>query len=258
MIRLILALLVAALGLTACGSEDGGSEASDAPKLDGRTFVALAVTDAGEPHPLADGTELRLSFQDGQLGIHAGCNQLSGDYELSGDRLAVGPIGGTEMGCPEPLLDQDAWLAEVLSGDLRFQLGDDDLLLTAGEVVFELTDRETVSPDRPLEDTEWSLDSLMQGDTVSSVPGGVGATLRVADGKAHVETGCNELTWDVVVDDGTITFSGGVTTDVGCPGDLATVEDAISLVLEGEVTWQVTERTLTITNGDQGLGFRSE
>lgn len=258
MIRLSLVVLAAALSLSACGGESGDPGSVAGPDLDGRTFVATSLTDGGRPRPLVEGTELRLAFRDDQLRIDAGCNHLSGGYGLDGDRLTVGQVGGTEMGCPEPLMEQDAWLADVLAGDLGLRLVEDDLTLTAGEVVIELADRETVSPDRPLLGTRWRLDSLIEGDAVASVPGGVVATLRIRDGLADVDTGCNELDWDVADDGSTLAFINGVTTDVGCPDDVATVEDAVTRVLDGEATWRITERSLTITNGDRGLGFQVE
>lgn len=258
MVRLTVALLVVATALYACGGETSGPDQSGAPDVDDRTFVATSITDRGRPRTLAEGTELRLTFRDDQFGIEAGCNHLSGSYELDGDRLVVGPIGGTEMGCPQPLMDQDAWLAGVLAGESRLRLVEDDLTLTTDEVVIELTDRETISPDRPLTGTRWFLDSLIEGDAVSSVPGGVRATLEIRDGRAEVDAGCNEIGWEAVVDGDTITFSDGVTTDVGCPDDVAAVEDALARVLDGEATWTITERSLTITSGDHGLGFRAE
>jgi heat shock protein HslJ len=258
MVRLTVALLVVAIGLCACAGETSEPDPSGAPDVDDRTFVATSITDRGRSRALVDDTELRLTFRDDQLGIEAGCNHLSGSYELDGDRLVVGPIGGTEMGCPQPLMDQDAWLAGVLAGESRLRLVEDDLTLTSGEVVIELTDRETVSPDLPLTDTRWFLDSLLEGDAVSSVPGGVRATLVVRDGRASVDAGCNSMGWDVEVDGDTITFANGTTTDMGCPDDTATVEHAVATVFDGEATWTITERSLTITNGDRGLGFRAE
>lgn len=252
------AVLVAALVLSACGGETSAPDVAGGPDLKGRTFVATSLTEGGRPHPMVDGTELRLTFRDDQLRVEAGCNHLSGSYEIDGERLTVSRIGGTEMGCPEPLMEQDAWLAEVLAGDHRIRLAEHDLTLTAGDVVIELTDREIVSPDRPLVGTRWVLDSLIEGETVSSVPGGITATLRIDDGRAHLDTGCNELDRDVAVEDATLTFGNGVTTDVDCPRGPAAVEDAAARVLEGETTWQITERSLTITNGDRGLRFRAE
>ena len=139
--RLGPALLVAAFGLTACGGDAGGPDDAGPSDFDGRTFVATSLTAGGQPHALVDGTELRLTFDDKHLGLIAGCNRLSGKYELDGERLDVTQMVGTDMGCSQPLMDQDAWLADVLAGNPRVRLVDDDLTLTAGDVVIKLTDR---------------------------------------------------------------------------------------------------------------------
>lgn len=120
-----------------CGDQDGTAGRPD--PLDGRTFVVTGVTVAGEPYAVVPGTQVRLAFADGTLGISAGCNRLSGDYRLDGDRLTVGPIGGTEMGCARELMDQDAWVAGLFAGPV--EVGADAGTLTAGDTVL------TTSPD---------------------------------------------------------------------------------------------------------------
>lgn len=261
MSRLGLVAVAAVCALAAgCGEEtgdDGGAGGDDVSLLSGRTLVVIEVTNDGEPHPLVSGSQVRFTFDDKTMGITAGCNNLSGDYALDGDALTVGPIGGTEMGCPAPLMDQDAWLAGLFEEPVT--VGGDPLTFRAGSVVLTVADREDVSPDLPLAGTRWRVDGLVSGDAVSSVPGGAEAWLEIAeDGTVRVNTGCNQGSGSVTVGDGTLTFGPLATTRRTCADDAAQqVEKAVLAVLDGETTYAIEERSLSITNGEKGLGFRA-
>lgn len=246
-----------------CGEETGGDDGDagggdDASALAGRTLVVTGVTDDGTPHDLVSGSQVRFTFDDTTMGITAGCNHLSGDYSLDGDRLTVGPIGGTEMGCPTPLMDQDTWLAGLFERPVT--VGGDPLTFRAGSVVLTVADREDVSPDLPLEGTRWRLDGLVSGDAVSSMPGAAEAWLEIAeDGSLRVNTGCNQGSGSVTVGDGTLTFEPLATTRRACADDSAQqVETAVLAVLDGETTYDIVEHSLSITKGQKGLDFRAE
>lgn len=263
--RLVPFALLAVLALAACGDETGdpsdnveGQEPIAA--LDGRTFVATSITDHGAPHPLVKGSELRISFKDGNLGMVAGCNQLFGSYAVDGDRLTVAGMGGTDMGCPQPLMDQDAWLSGLFTEPVTFALDGDDLTLTSGVVVLDLTDREVVSPDQPLKGTTWTLDSLITGDAVSSVPAGLKATLLIDDDGLHFDSACSSLDTAVTIDGDVIRSgdSGSGSAASECGQEQESVDRAVGRVLGSDVTWSIDEKSLTLMSGDHGLGFRAE
>jgi len=262
MSRLGLVAVVAVCALAAgCGEEtgdDGGAGGDDVSLLSGRTLVVTAVTNDGKPHPLVSGSQVRLTFDDKTMGITAGCNNLSGDYALDGDRLTVGPIGGTEMGCPAPLMDQDAWLAGLFERPVT--VGGDPLTFRAGSVVLTVADREDVSPDAPLTGTRWRVDGLVSGDAVSSLPDGVDAWLQIGDdGTVTANTGCNRGSGRVTTGEDTLTFEPLATTRRACADDAAQqVEKAVLAVLDGETTYDIEERSLSITNGQKGLTFRAD
>lgn len=263
MARLALVAVVAVCALAAgCGDETGGDDGAggdDVSLLSGRTLVVTTVTDDGQPHDLVPGSQVRFTFDDTTMGITAGCNHLSGDYSLDGGRLTVGPIGGTEMGCSAPLMSQDAWLSGLFEEPVT--VGGDPLTFRAGSVVLTVADREDVSPDLPLTGTHWVLDGMIDGDAASSVPNGVEAWLEIADGgTATVNTGCNQGSGRVTVDDATLTFGPLATTRKLCKftsNGGQEVEQIMLAVLDGETTYTITERSLTITRGQQGLTFRA-
>jgi heat shock protein HslJ len=210
------------------------------------------------------GTTVRLDFADGSLGASAGCNSMGGAYQLDGDVLRIPDgLAMTEMGCEPDLMAQDEWLAGLITGEPTLALDGDTLVLTAGSTVLTLLDREVADPDRAVVGTTWVLDGIIDGDAVSSVPGGVRATLRIEeqpDGSlvAAVEDGCNSGSGPVEVAETTMSFGNRMTTLIGCEGDQAAVADAVLAVLQGEVEYQVEAASLTLDAGDQGLTYRAK
>ncbi|MDP3891264.1 META domain-containing protein, partial [Nocardioides sp.] len=248
--------------MAGCAAQGGGSSPGDLEAaLEGRTFLTRTVTQDGQLRPLADGSELRLTFTGGQLRMNAGCNHLSGDYELDEDGvLVVGPIGGTEMGCPAGLMEQDLWLAELFTEPVDVGLAEETLSLTSGGTVLTLTDRRVASPDAPLVGTRWRLTTLVDGETAGSVREEIPARIELTeDGRLLLQTGCNNGQGSVEVDAaaGTLTIDLKQITRAACEGDVADVERAMLAVLDGEVEYAVEEQALTLSKGTQGLGFAS-
>lgn len=118
-------------------SPDGDSGNDDF--LAGATFVSTNVMVAGRQRPLVDGTRAVIGFVDEGITLEAGCNSMSGQATYADGRLTVDRVGGTEMGCAQARMDQDAWLARFLAEDPDYQLDGDVLALTAGDLVIELT-----------------------------------------------------------------------------------------------------------------------
>lgn len=83
-------LAVMALALSACsGNPSGGFE----------PVGTWGSAEEGQPSLVLEA--------DGSLHGTDGCNRLVGSYEVDGDELAFGPLGGTRMLCP----GVDTWLA---------------------------------------------------------------------------------------------------------------------------------------------------
>lgn len=257
-----LAAVVAALLVAACGSggDDGpgarlrGDGRGDA--LDGRAFVSTEVTEAGAPKALVGDTRITLTFEGGRIGASAGCNSMSGTVDTSGGRLRVTALGGTEIGCDADRHAQDRWLAELLESDPTWRLDGDALTIDDGATSIVLADREVDDPDRPLEDTEWEVDTVYSGEVASSTPAGGAATLVFERGRVTGSTGCNDLGGDAVVEDGRIRFGPIEATHAGCPPPLDGLERAVLATLTGDVTYEIEAGRLVLRNttGD-GLGL---
>lgn len=235
--------------------------AADDP-LDGRTFVAILITEGEADRRLVAGTELRLGFDDGQLSVTAGCNSLSGPYTLDGEVLTVSDLAGTEMGCEPALMEQDTWIADVLSRDVTVSVEGAELTVSAADTTIFLTDREVAQPDASLVGSTWMLDSLIDGVTVSSVPVGVTATVTFADGTYSLSPGCNNGggAYSFGVDSTgreTLRFDAPALTRKACGGDAGSVEAAVLAVFEGIVDYDIIEQSLTLTKDELRLGFRA-
>jgi heat shock protein HslJ len=244
--------LILVLILAACGI--GNSDA-----LDGRTFISTSVVDGGEDRPLVANTEIRLSFNDGQLGASAGCNTFGGSFSVESGALVVEGGAMTEMGCDEERSAQDEWLFALLGSRPQLALSDNELSITAGETVITLLDREIADPDLALVGPTWTVDTIITGDAASSVPDGATATVKFADdGTVEVESGCNTGDGRYTVDANEIRFTDILQTDRACTDVAATaLEEAVVAVLNaGAVTYAIEADGLTLMAEDRGLVLR--
>jgi heat shock protein HslJ len=248
-----LALLVL---LAACGPDEvdtigaGASPTDRPPSLDARTFISRSVSG----HQLVEGTEIRLTFKDGNLGAQAGCNSLGAPYSLDGDRIVTDGTGMsmTEIGCDPPRHDQDEWLSGFLTSKPTYKLAGDDLTLRSGDVTIELRDREVVEPDRPLVRTTWRVDTILSGDSASSVPEGGHVTLEFPSETTFRATAkdCNTAEGTMTVARGTITFDEFTVTAIGCPSPWA---ETLKVLQAGETRYSIEADRLTIQADEDGI-----
>ena len=151
MILLATAAMVA-VTLAGCGDEEPITMADDDASglsiddLDGRAFSSVRV----DGHRLVGDTRIRLGFVGDEIQAEAGCNHLFGTLTVDGATLTASNMGGTEMGCPDGLHDQDAWLTEFLSAGPDVVLDGEMLTLTKDGVVIELVELDV--PEAPIGD----------------------------------------------------------------------------------------------------------
>ena len=227
----------------ASAADDRGGDTSEDPvtdPLDGSTFISTSVTG----HDLVDGTEVRLSFEDGQLGVSAGCNSMGGAYSIVDDRLEIeGAMRTTEMACEAPLMDQDRWLAEWVAKGLTWQRDGDTLTLTGGDVVMELVDE---SAGGTIEGA-WQLETIISSEAASSVPAEVETpTMEITGDQVSVFTGCNRGGATVESSDGSLTFGPMRLTRMACAEAAMQLEATVAAAFEGTVPFTVTADRLTI------------
>ena len=243
-------LLVSLALLGACGDDDdgGGAAKSAASRddLDGRTFVGDDVTG----YDLVAGTVVSIGFEGDSLGALAGCNSMSGGYELDGDVLVVGTMISTLMACEPDLQAQDQWLSGFLTSKPRLTLEGDVLTLANGEVTIGLTDEASDAPDAgaSLDGTAWRIASIDTADGSTAAPDG--ASIAGADGRAAIATGCNSGSAEVQVDGDQITFGPVALTRMACDQQRTDFETALVALLAEPLTYAVTDSGATLTAAD--------
>jgi heat shock protein HslJ len=224
-----------------------------------REFLSVAVTDGGAARPLVAGTRIRLTFSGTNLGASAGCNSIGGSYRIEGGRLVFEGGGMTEMGCDAERHAQDDWLVALLASNPTVRLAGSDLTLESGSVAVSLRDREVVEPDANIVGPTWTVESIITGDAVSSVPAGATATLVFnADGTISVRPGCNQGggTWKPIA--GGIEVSALVLTKMACDGPGGQLESAVLEVLDqGTLAASIDSTVLTLQAGGRGLQLRA-
>ncbi|MEO8462504.1 MAG: META domain-containing protein [Chloroflexota bacterium] len=258
--RPILALAaIACITAAACSSAGPGAASPSAPTnltdpaaLDGRVFLSTKV----DGPALVAGSVIRLAFAGGNISVQAGCNSMSGTYRIDGDRLVVGALATTEMACESALMEQDRWVANLLSA-ATISLSGDSLTLALSGVRLTLLDREVADPDRPLIGTHWLLDGIVAGEAVSSVPVGVQASLSFSDRRVDVMAGCNAGGGAVEISASELDFGAIALTRKGCEPDVMAVEQAVSAALVGKVSYKIEADVLTIDAEGQGLILRA-
>jgi heat shock protein HslJ len=248
--RLVLVALL--LVLTACGqraADNAGGAAGPAPDpLRGRTFLATAVSEDGRPRDLP----LSLQFtDDGRLVARAACNTMQGEVDTSDGKLVIQGEGlsTTDMGCDEARHADDTFVAEVLGASPSWRLAGDELTITSGTTTFELAPREAVEPDRELVGTTWELDTLVDGQTASSMAAGARPVTLVFDGTViRADTQCNGVHGEYTIDGDTIDVALGPMTKMACAPEIMQGENAVVDVLGGKVKYEITADRLTLTN----------
>lgn len=230
---------------------------SDPAGIEGRDFNSVGVRDGDPDRQLVPGTTIRLGFRDGRISVNAGCNTMGGTYRLDGAQLIISNGAVTEIGCDQDLQAQDEWLFAFLGSNPTIALNGNDLVLTSGATVITMLDREVADPDQPLTGRVWALNSVISGESVSSVPTGVTATIKFNDdGSVEIHPGCNSGGGQFTVGEGVLRFSNLVTTKMACGGDGGSVEASVLAVLSADqVTYEIDAGVLTLQAGDQGLGF---
>jgi heat shock protein HslJ len=239
-----------------CGDDDAGTGGDG--ELTGRTFLSESITEGGQDRDLVEGTRISLDFTtDGQVSANAGCNHLFGDVTITSERLEVGPMGGTEMGCDPQRHAQDEWLMDLLQSSPAWLLDGDRLTLTAADTEIVLLDREVADPDRPLEGTRWLVDTIISGDVASSMRTGTeGSAWFVVEGERFTaSSGCRAFEGNVELGEGTLRFGDVVQTDPMCAEEYREVDEAMQAIFGGEVEYSIEAGRLTFTQTGGGVGL---
>jgi heat shock protein HslJ len=247
------ALVVAACGAGTLASGPPASGGTGSVGADGDWVLARGTSD-GVAIPIVGGSDVTLTVNGSQVGGRSACNQYGGEVIVKDGQVQFGPMMMTEMACPEPVMVSEAAYHAALS-KVRAAARDGDVLTLSGPGVELEFHRVVPPPSAALTSTEWTLDSLILGDAVSSVTG-VPATLRLeVDGMLTGSTGCRPFTGRWIEQDDAVTFADITADATTCPGDLAAEDEQVLRILGGGARAAVDGDRLTIMAGTQGLGY---
>jgi heat shock protein HslJ len=103
--------------------------------LEGTAWRLDAIVEGRDPDSAVSSVlgDASLEFEGGRLGGHSGCNSFGGGYEIDGNRLVVGDIESTLIGCDEALAAQEAHIVGVLQAEPAFRIEGASLQLTGDD-----------------------------------------------------------------------------------------------------------------------------
>lgn len=176
----------------------------------------------------ANPSDFILTFEDGQMGGKADCNNVSAGYEITEDgSIVLSPMITTLAMCaPESLYDAYTLALGQITG---FRLEEGKLILVFGEagdgeLVFVSTQDRSASVGSELADTAWQLQTIRQADGATQTPTDPTVYTLTFDnaGQANVQADCNRGFAPFTVDAaGTVAFGPmGMTRAMCAPGSL--------------------------------------
>jgi heat shock protein HslJ len=194
-------------------------ESANENQLEWTDWVMVSyLTQDGEVIESLPGVNATALFQDGQVIGNASCNNFSGEYEVDGSNITVGPLASTEMLCGghPRVMDQEMGYLSALGGAATYVIEGEQLIIAneAGEPVVIYA----VAEPKSLTGNLWQVISYNNGkEAVVSVIIGTELTAFFnEDGQLTGSAGCNNYTAAYEVDGESITIGPAATTRMMC------------------------------------------
>ncbi|WP_405702045.1 META domain-containing protein [Streptomyces sp. NBC_00069] len=246
-----------ALVLTAC-SQGGESETRVLPDLKG-SWAVESLTTGGRTLHAPDNA--RLDLAEKEATVNYGCNGFKAAVAFAGtSAVTVTPGPTTLTSCADMEFEKE--FAKLFTGRLTMDRGPDRLTLkTADGSTIAMSTKPPV-PDSRITGTEWIVESLISGDSVSPLPAEAAGKTRfllTADLAASGSLGCNRFSAQASGDGAQLTFGPLTTTRMACEGPVGEVERTLTeLFAASPLTWHIEGRSLTLTAPDgKGLTARA-
>jgi heat shock protein HslJ len=242
-------IAAATVALIACHSAPPPKSPAGLP---GRTFLL----EASQGAELLAGVRVHLHFTDGSLSMTASCNHMGGAYTLEQERLVMGDMMQTEMGCDAERHAQDDWLQKFLASKPKLVLEGTKLTLSNDSSSLAFLDREVADPDRQLQGTVWEVNNYIDGETAMGLMDYESPRITfAADGSWQARSPCLEASGRYAVEGNRITLSGTTAKQGECAdNDKVAAEFVRSVLVDGALTFAIEARTLTLKGSPRSLG----
>ncbi|MGD8458339.1 MAG: META domain-containing protein [Anaerolineales bacterium] len=125
-IRIAALFVTVMIFMTACGTSGFGDSGDYREELEGVTWKLAAMGAEGSPKPaVGDGrVTLAFDFGEGRVFGNGGCNSYSAEFDINGDKIAIGLAMSTLMACfPEEVMEQETAYHQMLAKAERFEVG---------------------------------------------------------------------------------------------------------------------------------------
>jgi heat shock protein HslJ len=256
------ALPILAVVLAACSA--AGTTTTTAPPavadVWNTTYSIVRIVVGGADLPLVPGSNPSVTFSGTDVNGTTGCNSFFGTFSVDGDSISFDQLGQTEMGCDERRSTQEQQIMAVLAAADRWGFEGDILTVgaAAGTGAIELGPGEGPPATVALEGTVWILDSLVDGDRVSSTVAGSHSTLTIDGGTVGGDSGCNTFGAEATLDPPTIAITDLTTTERACVDQpIMDQEGFVYDVLGNATSFAIDGDQLTIEANGRSLVYRA-
>ena len=254
MLRPVIAAL-AALAFVACGASSGTTTPSGPPAAlepDGPWQLAEGTV-GGQPLALIEDARVTLNVDGSNVSGQAACNQYFGELTIADGRVSTTQLGQTEMACAEPVMALEAAYLSALAKIESAHMDGQVMVLTAPGIELRF-ERLQPPPTANIVGTLWQLESLVEGDAVSSVAGPPATLLLQADGSLRGSTGCRTLTGHYM-ERGDEIWANEFGADGECPPGAARAQDDHIVGVLGDGFRAAVDGQQLILGKDDGTGL---
>ncbi|MFE9661759.1 META domain-containing protein [Streptomyces sp. NPDC005955] len=245
----------------AAGSADRaqGADRADATEgtgpLTGTRWTVKSLTADGRAYRPPTDAHLTFDGKSRASGSY-GCNTFDADVTVTGRNVTFRDQESTTLGCDRAASDfEDRLAATLRAGALEFAREGDALTLTTAKGDHVDLTAGKAPRDVPLTGPKWVVNTLVEGGSSVSVPGGAASAAHLTFGKGGEVSGalgCNRFSAKVKIgDDGTLTLSDPAMTRMLCDDRAMRTERALSRLFGGaEVDYEVKGNSLRLIAPD--------
>ncbi len=255
----VVALLVLSVITAACSMGDDTANGG----LGNTSWTVVEI--AGQP--TAAGARPTMRFApDGTISGSAGCNQYTGRFRTEGDKIAIGAVSSTLMGCEGELGQQEAAFLAGLEGASTWRQTETGQLEIGGTVEIVGAPLVAVPPagegETGADPSAAGTDALVGTNWTLLEMGGTAdfARLRPSlhfglDGMVSGFAGCNKFSGPVTLGATELRLGSLVTTKMACELPAGTVESMYLEGLAGATSWSIDATGQLVLGGAIPLTF---